>query len=146
MHLRDLLAEPKPTGPPPASPLPRLTIRRTVTEQTRIESDALSLCITRPFVRVGQAVEIRVRAGTATGHAFDARSCKIDLRIEQVAALDKRVRPMKVRLTADRGRPGWFVARLKAPAPGTFLATATTRQKWLAPFPVGDFFEVDPGR
>ena len=145
-HLHDRLGEPAKSAPPPASPLPRLTIRRTVTDQMRLEVDALSLCILRPFARVGQTVEIRVRAGTATGHPFDARSCRIDLRVEQVAAIDRKVRPVRVKLVTDREHPGWFVGRLKAPAAGTYLATAMTKQKWLAAFPVGDYFEVDAGR
>ncbi len=145
-HLRDLLSEPKPGDPPPDTPLPRFTIRRGLEEMPRIEADALALATQRPFYKTGQPVEVRVGARSATGHPFDARSVKVAVRIEQVAAVGRRVRPLTVRMSPDRKRPGWFSGSVRAPAPGTYRVTAAAGHKRLSAFRVSEFFEVDAGK
>jgi pimeloyl-ACP methyl ester carboxylesterase len=145
-HLRDLLLEPRPGDPPPKTPLPRLTIHRVSGDHMRIEADSLALCLGRPFYKVGQKVELRAMARSASGHPFDARSLRITVRVEQISHLGKRVRPANVRMVAESGRPGWFHGHLRALAPGTYRATAAANHKLLAPFRISEFFEVDSGK
>lgn len=145
-HLRDLLLETRPGTPPPKTPLPRLTIRRAGSGELRIEADTLALHVSRPFYKVGQAVELRALARAATGHPFDPASCRVAVRVEQIAHLGKRVRPAAVRMTPDGAHPGWYVGHLRAAVPGTYRATASSNHRWLSPFRVSEFFEIDSAR
>ncbi|HEX9814927.1 MAG TPA: hypothetical protein VGB31_08290, partial [Myxococcota bacterium] len=99
-----------------------------------------------PFYKLGQQVEIRVQARSASGHPFGAGSCRITARIEHLSSVGKRMRPTLVRMNPESGRPGWFLGRLKATTPGTFLVTVHATHRLLAPFRVGDLFEVDTAR
>ncbi|MGH7858311.1 MAG: hypothetical protein ACREQY_13390, partial [Candidatus Binatia bacterium] len=75
-----------------------------------------------------------------------ARSCRIVVRVDQVTAVGKRVRAASVRMAAESGRPGWYVGRTRAVAPGTYRATASASHKLLSPFRVGELFEIDVGK
>jgi lecithin:cholesterol acyltransferase len=145
-HLGDMLSERRPGMPPPTTALPRLTIRRAPGDHLRIEADGLAVTVAKPFYKVGQPVELGVGAYSASGHPFDAKSVKVTVRIEQVAHVGKRVRPIRVRVSPDRKRPGWFAGALRAPAPGIYRVTAATTHRLLAPFRVSELFEVDSGK
>jgi hypothetical protein len=145
-HLGDILAPRAPGAPPPATPLPRFTLRRAPGEHFRIEADSLALTVAKPFYKSGQPVELGVVAHSATGYPFDSKSVKVTVRVEQIASVGKRVRPIRVRVSPDRKRPGWFTGALRAPAPGTYRVTAATSHRLLAPFRVAELFEVDAGK
>lgn len=142
-HLRYGLSEPGPGEPPPATPLPRITLQRVSGDRLRIDTDSLALCIPRPFYKIGQTIELRVVVRSAFGQPFDSRSLRLNVRVEQIGHLGKRIGPARVRMTAERDRPGWFSGRLRATAAGTYRATAAANHKLLAPFKVSEFFEVD---
>ncbi|HUE38836.1 MAG TPA: hypothetical protein VMR29_04990, partial [Candidatus Binatia bacterium] len=145
-HVVDMLKEWPATAPPPATALPRLTVRRATGDALRIDADSVFLTVAKPFYKVGQPVEITVGARTATGHPFDSRSTKIMVRVEQIAHLGKRAAAVTVRVHADRKRPGCWVGSLRAPAAGSYRVSAVASHRWLAPFRICDFFEVDAGK
>ena len=145
-HVVDLLREWPATAPPPATALPRLTVRRATGDALRIDADSVFLTVAKPFYKVGQPVEITVGARTATGHPFDSRSTKIMVRVEQIAHLGKRAAAVTVRVHADRKRPGCWVGSLRAPAAGSYRVSAVASHRWLAAFRICDFFEVDAGK
>ena len=135
-----------PKAAPPVTPLPRFTIRRAPGDSLRIDADSLFVTVAKPFYKIGQTVEIRVGARGATGHPFDSRSTKIAVRVEQIAHLGKRAATTAVRVRADAKRPGRWVGSLRAPAAGSYRVSAVANHRWLAPFRVCDFFEVDAGK
>ena len=145
-HVVDFLKNWSPTAAPPVTPLPRFTIRRAPGDSLRIDADSLFLTVAKPFYKIGQTVEITVGARSATGHPFDSRSTKIAVRVEQIAHLGKRAAATAVRVRADAKRPGRWVGSLRAPAAGSYRVSAVANHRWLAPFRVCDFFEVDAGR
>ncbi len=127
----------------PATPLPRFTLRRAMDDSLRIESDGLSLSVSQPFYKVGQPVEIRLAARSATGHAFPSKSMRVGVRVEQIRHVGKRVAGKIVRLTPHRDQPGTWAGSLRAPAPGSYRVTAVSNHRLLAPFHVSELFEVD---
>lgn len=145
-HIVDMLVERGPNAPPPSTPLPRFTLRRAAGDYLRIEADGLSLTVSKPFYRVGQRVELEIGARSATGHPFDTKSMRISLRIEQVGRVGKRIAAKTVPVHPDPKHPGHWWASWKAPAPGSYRATAASSHRLLAPFRVSEFFEVDPGK
>jgi len=145
-HIVDILDERAGKNGPPSTPLPRFTMRRAPNDVMRVESDSLSIAVAKPFYKVGQAVDIRVGARSASGHAFDARSVKVAARLEQSAHLGKKIAASAIRLHADPQRPGSWIGRLRAPAPGSYRVSAVANHRLLAPFRVYDFFEVDAGK
>jgi hypothetical protein len=145
-HIVDILGERAPKSGPPSTPLPRFTVRRALNDVMRIESDALSVSIAKPFYKVGQAVDIRVGARSASGHAFDSRSVKIAVRVEQSAHLGKKTPAKSIQVHADPQRRGSWIGRLRAPAPGSYRVSAVANHRLLAPFRVCDFFEVDASK
>jgi len=145
-HVVNILEHRPPTAAPPSTPLPRLTLRRAPGDSLRIEVDSLSIMVVKPFYRVGQPVELRAAARSATGHPFDSRSVKITARVEQIAHLGKRIGAKPIRLHPDAKHPGHWVGSLRAPAPGSYRVTAIANHRLLAPFRVCDFFEVDAGK
>jgi hypothetical protein len=145
-HIFDILDERDGKKGPPSTPLPRFTLRRALNDVMRIESDALSIAVGRPFYKVGQAVDVRVGARSASGHSFDARSVKISVRVEQSAHLGQRVAAKALHVHVDPDRPGSWIGRLRAPAPGSYRVSAAASHRWLAPFRVYDFFEVDASK
>jgi hypothetical protein len=140
-HLTDLLGA---RAAPP--PLPRLRLRRAADDTLRVVADALSLTVSQPFYRVGRPVEIRVGAQSASGGAFESRSMRVSVRIDQIRHLGTRVAAKALRLAPDGKRPATWVGGLRAPAPGTYRVTATSDHRLLAPFHVCEFFEVDAAR
>jgi pimeloyl-ACP methyl ester carboxylesterase len=145
-HVVDSL-RPGPSGTaPPATPLPRFTLRRAAGDSLRIDADSLFLTIAKPFYKVGQPIEITVGARSATGHPFDSRSTRIAVRVEQIAHLGKRAGAKVVRMHADSKRPGRWVGSYRAPVAGSYRVSAVASHRWLAPFRVCDFFEVDAGK
>lgn len=142
-HLDRSIAERRPGETAVAPPLPRFTLRRTQGNQLRVESDSLALLVSQPFYRLGASVELRACVRTATGDPLESRTLRVAARVEQVAAVGKRARPTSVRLRPESGRPGWFSARFRPAAPGTYRVMAITNAKSLSPFRVADFFEVD---
>lgn len=128
---------------PFSTPLPRFTLRRSANDYLRIESDGLSLSVSQPFYRVGQAVGIRIAAHSATGHPFHSKSMRVTVRVEQLRHVGKRVSTKTVRLTPQRDRPDAWAGSLRAPAPGTYRVTAVSNHRLLAPFRVSELFEVD---
>ena len=145
-HIFDILDERNGRRGPPSTPLPRFTMRRALNDVMRIESDALSIAVARPFYKVGQSVDVRIGARSASGHSFDARSVKIAVRVEQSAHLGKRISAKALRVHADPERPGSWIGRLRAPAPGSYRVSAVASHRLLAPFRVCDFFEVDASK
>ena len=145
-HLRNCLLEPNPGAPVPTTPLPRITLHRAAADRLRIDADSLAICLPRPFYKVGQTIELRAVSRSAFGQPFDSRSLRLSVRVDQIGHLGKRVRPVKVRMTPDRSHPGWFSGRLRAAAPGTYRATVAASHKFLAPFKVSEFFEVDSNK
>jgi len=145
-HLFDSLAPGAPTAAPPNTPLPRFTLRRAAGDALRIDADSLFLTVAKPFYKVGQQVEIHVGARSATGHPFHARTTRITVRVEQIAHLGTRAAAKTVRMHADGKRPGRWVGSLRAPAAGAYRVSAAASHRWLAPFRVCEFFEVDAGK
>ncbi len=145
-HIVDILGERLAKSGPPSTPLPRFTVRRALNDVMRIESDALSVSIAKPFYKVGQAVDIRVGARSASGHAFDSRSVKIAVRVEQGAHLGKKAPTKSIQVHADPQRRGSWIGRMRAPAPGSYRVSAVANHRLLAPFRVYDFFEVDASK
>lgn len=141
-HLAELVAEPGPGSALPASPLPRITLRRTLADQLRVEADSVAVSADRPFYRIGHAVELLALARTAGGYPVDPRSCRVEVRVEHVVPLGRRVRATRIRMMPEPGRPGWFVGRFRPAAPGTYRAIALARSQLLSPFSPGIFFEV----
>jgi hypothetical protein len=141
-HLGELLREGRSDAHPDRIPLPRFTLRRLADGRLRVHADALSLHVARPYYRAGQTIELRVAARTATGDPFDARAVKLRLGVEAAGSVAKRARVLALRASPIRGRPGWFAAKLKAPAPGTYRVTAASTDRLLSTFPVSDLFEV----
>jgi hypothetical protein len=145
-HVRDLLAEDAGgLHAPPDTPLPRFTIRRTTSDQMRVDAEGVALSVPKPFYKVGQKVEIWASAMTATGHRFAAR-CPVAVKVEQIAAAGRRAPSVTVRMAPVAKYPGWFVGQVKATAAGTYRAMAVSREKSLAPFRVSELFEVDAGK
>ena len=70
----------------------------------------------------------------------------IAVRVEQSAHLGKRISAKALRVHADPERPGSWIGRLRAPAPGSYRVSAVASHRLLAPFRVCDFFEVDASK
>lgn len=131
---------------PVVAPLPRFTVRRAADDRMRIEPDAVSVSVARPFYTVGQSVEVEVTARAAGGGPLDGGAARIAVRAEQIRHVGTRVAAKALRAVADRKRPGRWTASFRAAAPGTYRVTATTTNRWLAGFRVCDVFEVDAAR
>ena len=130
-------------GEPLAAPLPRFTIRRTMEDRVRIDPDALSISVARPFYKIGQPVEIVVCARSAGGPPRTAPAMRVSVRVEQIRHIQARMAAKAVRTTPDRRLPGRWTASFRAPAPGTYRVTVTSSHRLLSPFRVSDLFEVD---
>lgn len=145
-HLCDLLKGGSSGSTPPATALPRFTLRRAGGNLLRIDPDALSVAVAKPFYKVGQPVEVRIGAQSAGGHPFGVRSMKLSAKLEQIGYVGRRLAAQPLRLSPDRKRPGSWIASFRASAPGTFRVTVASNHRLLAPFRVCDFFEVDAGK